>query len=1043
MACGLAVCMLLFPQSSVLAGPGDTVTNWFINGILYPIVQMLANLFIIIVNILIAVAQYNDFINAVAVVKGWVIVRDLCNMFFIVFLLIIAFGTIFKLEQYRYNRLLGKLIIYAFLINFSKFIAGFWIDIGQVIMLTFVNGFKDAAAGNLASGLGMSNMLTLADNPSVGDVSGTGIYIAVLLAIALLMIAVIVVVIMTITLIFRVIMLWLLIVFSPLAFLTRVFPNTAKYSDQWWGEFNKYIMVGPVMAFFLWLSMTIISVTGADARYEFKEVSKREGSAVIGQVYGTGGGTAMNMSAAISKISESDRLLTYMITIGLLLGSLQAAQQLGVAGSKIAGDWSQKIRTGGLTAAGVLSGVAGARLAMRAARGGVKMAGGAIGRKAVEGIKIGKSMPLSYLTKEFWGGVKARGEERGQITKDWMKAKGRTRIDAFHKRFLGHLPKSSVTDYEEIFRRNLLMTNHAESEKILGSNPTTEKIVQALNAAEKTGGNEGIEDRGGRLISGVKHGNFDDWNQDKIKREIKATKKGKDKKATEEEIIRLMEQHGFDPDVEDHRHYNEETGHHMKVMLMDYLKLDREKYDPDLLAQRELKKIHPEEDWDDLLVRAYVDKEQKALAIIDPIIKKANETTRDNARKAGTEDRFKLMQLETQGELSLENGGHVEQRWGKYDEEEAFAYVMSEPEAAASSMTLLRKQGAQHVYEKSSPHSEVPRYNSLTDGEVKISTDYKNMSVLGRMKLSMAEDATERILSRTAVRIKNQTLGVEGDITNDEAVFTKFGSFYRGDKAEHERIQKEHKLKTGDDITLDEASDIREAQSRDRATALEEISPIAYQKWYRNKFHGNADRADYLVPDPKNKEEGTQEWVVKNVQMAKSSAHMGERIGAVKAEFTVPEEHKVERTEVHNKIINEATTVADESEKVSDSLPKNEEGLTNALHQVSGQMDSIANSIEDLSKSMKEPKIKEELESLAEEIKKNKQSVSNRREFYGGGEQSQKNYFRESGMLLRKLVSAVQESTVEPTSKIGEKAKGDKEDEKKPKPDSGAGPDKK
>jgi hypothetical protein len=50
--------------------------------------------------------------------NGWVITRDIANMFFIVILLVIAFATILQIEQYNYKKWLPKLILMAILINF-------------------------------------------------------------------------------------------------------------------------------------------------------------------------------------------------------------------------------------------------------------------------------------------------------------------------------------------------------------------------------------------------------------------------------------------------------------------------------------------------------------------------------------------------------------------------------------------------------------------------------------------------------------------------------------------------------------------------------------------------------------------------------------------------------------------------------------------------------------------------------------------------------------------------------------------------------------
>ena len=46
----------------------------------------------VVIYMFIGIAQYNSFINEPTIIQAWVVVRDLCNMFFILVLLLIAFA---------------------------------------------------------------------------------------------------------------------------------------------------------------------------------------------------------------------------------------------------------------------------------------------------------------------------------------------------------------------------------------------------------------------------------------------------------------------------------------------------------------------------------------------------------------------------------------------------------------------------------------------------------------------------------------------------------------------------------------------------------------------------------------------------------------------------------------------------------------------------------------------------------------------------------------------------------------------------------------
>ncbi|MFC1663251.1 hypothetical protein ACFL04_03775 [Patescibacteria group bacterium] len=365
----VAFILLLWPNQTAALNIGEKITEG-ISGLLLAIVGFLGKLLVQIVNILISVAKYNGFADAPAIEKGWVIIRDMSNMFFIIVLLIIAFATILKIENYRYNRLLGRLIIMAVLVNFSRMIAGLFIDFTQVIMLTFVSAFKDVAAGNIADGLGLTELLRLRE--SSGSVSSGEVLTALILAVAMLLIALIVVGINVIVLIMRVLALWLLVILSPFAYLFRTFPATERYAQRWWTEFGKYATTGPVLAFFLWLTFSLMSLNASTQPFvgtgsgQFESVDTSEQAQTV-NINTSSVTLEGKLSSTISTASESDNILSFIIAISLLVGSLVVTSQLGVAGGKLAGAAADRVRrvTGrgaALLAAGAVGGAAGVGL---------------------------------------------------------------------------------------------------------------------------------------------------------------------------------------------------------------------------------------------------------------------------------------------------------------------------------------------------------------------------------------------------------------------------------------------------------------------------------------------------------------------------------------------------------------------------------------------------------------------------------------------------------------------------------------------------------
>jgi hypothetical protein len=276
-----------------------------------------AEVLLILVKFVVRVSTYNDFANSTAVVTGWVIVRDLVNMFFVVVLLVIAIATILKIESYSYKKMLGRLVLMAVLVNFSKTISLLIIDFAQVIMMTFVNGFQAAAGGNFVQALGLSSITSIAR----GEVHITAWEIAIAYMLGLVMVAIscVVVGMMLIILVMRMVVLWILIVLSPLAFFLSIIPQAQKYANQWWSQFTEYVLVGPILAFFLWLSL--ISVT---------TLSEADQPRVLtGETKDTG------QRIAISAIGDEQSVLAFIIAIGMLIAGLTMTGKMGVIGAGI------------------------------------------------------------------------------------------------------------------------------------------------------------------------------------------------------------------------------------------------------------------------------------------------------------------------------------------------------------------------------------------------------------------------------------------------------------------------------------------------------------------------------------------------------------------------------------------------------------------------------------------------------------------------------------------------------------------------------------
>ncbi|MFA6017978.1 MAG: hypothetical protein WCT28_01305 [Patescibacteria group bacterium] len=269
----VAALILVIPARSVFAigfmdfaqNPLDA-TALILAGIIQNITAALGLVTLRIIElIVIPVLGYNGFYNSNITNLGWSLVRDVVNMFVVVVLLVIAIMTILGISKANWAQQLPRLFIAIVLVNFSKLICGFLIDVSQVIMFTFVNAIVSIAAGNFASMLGLSTFGQFgSDFLEEQNAAGDGvqsfmflgaayfqfvIYLAILAVMFLLAIA----------FIWRIVILWILIIMSPLAFfmigIKDIFPKANSSYSEWWGKFGSALMFGPMMTFFLWLAL--------------------------------------------------------------------------------------------------------------------------------------------------------------------------------------------------------------------------------------------------------------------------------------------------------------------------------------------------------------------------------------------------------------------------------------------------------------------------------------------------------------------------------------------------------------------------------------------------------------------------------------------------------------------------------------------------------------------------------------------------------------------------------------------------------------------
>lgn len=338
---------LFFPVYGFAADSfvGDAVIS-----ILEPVLYLLGLLVVYLIDLLTFLFEYNNFISVPVVAQGWIVVRDLLNMFFVLIMMLMAIATILPfgaLSQYTYKSLMVKFLIAAITINFSKTILGVVIDAGQILMLQFVASFREVIAVNLADGAMLPEILRYADNATTGTLDAI---MAMLMGIVFMLVFIFVLLIYAGVLLYRIISLWVLIILSPIAFFAQAVPSMASYAKQFWNKFTSQLTTGIVLAFFMWLALTIMYMT--DSAQDWMSGT---GSGVAGelQMYNSGGGqNPGDKKVCSSGACEYYKILRFLIAIIILMMAMQYAQQSGGLAGKFAGKMSGKLMSLGAAAAG-------------------------------------------------------------------------------------------------------------------------------------------------------------------------------------------------------------------------------------------------------------------------------------------------------------------------------------------------------------------------------------------------------------------------------------------------------------------------------------------------------------------------------------------------------------------------------------------------------------------------------------------------------------------------------------------------------------------
>ncbi len=415
-----------------------------------------------------------QFITDPFVSTGWPFVQGIANLGFIIVLLFIAFATTVQLDigSGGIRRLLPRLLIAALLINFSLVLGGILIDASRLTnaaLVTVVGGKLDRVDNIGFAILNNSGTFnTVFKSVTRGSITVNRLNLPrtwetpfrILQATLVIWMMALGFGLVALLLLARHIILILLLIVSPIAYISLVLPQTSGFGKWWWSNFIKWVIYGPIVLFIL----ILITIPNSGSL-------TKDGNFLNG-IFNVLLTFAMLMAAALAsrKLSAvgANGIVSFAAKRGKQIGQV-AAQHPILAGAALA------IPTGGVSLAAGAA-IAGARGASFATKKGIEKLYKAPYEYAGGVVRAGAERVFGKKS------AAARGYERGaKIFKPETAAEKelRQRRETEGEKTASDLASSPLTAMDDISSRQL--SDHNFTKKLYKANPANISLA-ASNA---------------------------------------------------------------------------------------------------------------------------------------------------------------------------------------------------------------------------------------------------------------------------------------------------------------------------------------------------------------------------------------------------------------------------------------------------------------------------------------------------------------------------------------------------------------------------------
>ncbi|MSU55685.1 MAG: hypothetical protein EXS51_00010 [Candidatus Taylorbacteria bacterium] len=280
---------------------------------------------------------------------GWKVIRDVSNIVFIFIALWCGISITLGLKAEQAWGFLAQMVLVAIFINFSLFITKAVVDASNIAALHFYNliapaEHRQGGDAGLSEAFMQGLRLQTIYNPNSlngggkqanttsligGGINMLNIILMGLFGSVLMLVAAFVFFAASIMFVLRGITLIMLMLLSPLAFVSWLLPGASGLASAWWNKLWSQAFFAPL---YLLLSYIVVYTINSDAFQQSMSIAANSGT--------------QGFAAALTGTTSAPLIIVFnfIILIGLMVGCLIVAQSLGARGSDLMMEWGHKLK---------------------------------------------------------------------------------------------------------------------------------------------------------------------------------------------------------------------------------------------------------------------------------------------------------------------------------------------------------------------------------------------------------------------------------------------------------------------------------------------------------------------------------------------------------------------------------------------------------------------------------------------------------------------------------------------------------------------------